>query len=139
MLHVFALLKCRCVPLYTFVAFVMTLTLMDLVRSDHFWPWGCPCLQAVCCADQQSCCPSGSSCNLVTKTCDRDLKLLSLSPGASTVWNVPCNGSFSCRTNFTCCKTASGRWGCCPFPEVKMIFTFETDIAFIITPCITYV
>lgn len=72
---------------------------------------------AVCCADQQSCCPSGSSCNLVTKTCDRDLKLLSLSPGASTVWNVPCNGSFSCRTNFTCCKTASGRWGCCPFPE----------------------
>lgn len=32
--------------------------------------------------------------------------------------DVPCDNVTSCPSSTTCCRLASGEWGCCPAPEV---------------------
>lgn len=82
-------------------------------------------LQAVCCEDHLHCCPHGTVCNLAASTCDGS------SGGAVTplLPNTPvfplqaedteCDESTSCPGNSTCCQALSGRWACCPLPQVN--------------------
>ncbi|XP_031700113.1 granulin b isoform X1 [Anarrhichthys ocellatus] len=88
--------------------------------------WGCcPLVKAVCCADQEHCCPQGYSCNMQTGTCEKK------NPNALTITlprvkvvrselgddeDVPCDvtGKFHCPKRDTCCKVSASEWACCP-------------------------
>uniref|UniRef100_A0A3B1JL26 Granulin a n=1 Tax=Astyanax mexicanus TaxID=7994 RepID=A0A3B1JL26_ASTMX len=88
----------------------------------------CPLPQAVCCDDFQHCCPHGKKCNVAAGTCE--------DPSGSVPWikkvpsrpisgkklpkvkaGVPCNATFACEDESTCCKNDKGGWSCCPLPE----------------------
>lgn len=82
-------------------------------------------LQAVCCKDHRHCCPNGRKCNMAEKTCDDDTssvpmvrKIPAIPRLDVSVGNVTCDSTTSCPDGTTCCKTTTGRCGCCPFPEV---------------------
>uniref|UniRef100_A0A3B1JDH6 Granulin a n=1 Tax=Astyanax mexicanus TaxID=7994 RepID=A0A3B1JDH6_ASTMX len=74
-------------------------------------------LDAVCCDDFQHCCPHGKKCNVAAGTCE--------DPSGSVPWIkkvpsrpiVPCNATFACEDESTCCKNDKGGWSCCPLPE----------------------
>ncbi|KAK9530831.1 hypothetical protein VZT92_012310 [Zoarces viviparus] len=86
--------------------------------------WGCcPLVKAVCCADQEHCCPQGYSCNMQTGTCEKKnpdaLALLTLPQVKvvrSELGDVPCDltGEFRCPARDTCCKVSASEWACCP-------------------------
>ncbi|XP_062270247.1 granulin b [Platichthys flesus] len=88
--------------------------------------WGCcPLVKAVCCADQEHCCPQGYTCNMQTGTCEKKNldELIQTLPqikvvrsGAGDAEDVPCDstGEFLCPGTDTCCKTSSTEWACCP-------------------------
>lgn len=91
--------------------------------------WGCcPLVKAVCCADQEHCCPQGYSCKMQTGTCEKknhNVLILTL-PQSKVVQseprhpeddaNVPCDstGEFHCPKQDTCCKVSNSAWACCP-------------------------
>ncbi|XP_064647998.1 SCO-spondin-like isoform X2 [Lineus longissimus] len=82
----------------------------------------CPLPQAVCCSDQVHCCPSGYSCDVSAGTCSKGastLKWLQKSPASPIPVNgVVCpDGASQCPSGNTCCKLASGQYGCCPMPQ----------------------
>ncbi|XP_028843305.1 granulin a isoform X2 [Denticeps clupeoides] len=86
----------------------------------------CPYPEAVCCDDHEHCCPKGTTCDLQKDTCDGGnghIPMLVKIPankkyeGAHSGMDVPCNSTASCPDGTTCCKTKSGDWACCPFPE----------------------
>ncbi|XP_049323815.1 granulin a isoform X9 [Astyanax mexicanus] len=89
----------------------------------------CPLPQAVCCDDFQHCCPHGKKCNVAAGTCE-DLsgsvpwikKVPSRPIGGKKLpkvkgADVPCNATFACEDETTCCKNDKGGWSCCPLPE----------------------
>ncbi|XP_022079844.1 granulins-like isoform X3 [Acanthaster planci] len=86
----------------------------------------CPYPLAVCCADHIHCCPHGYSCDISTATCHlHDLSLpwepkkeaALLSDPAVPEPNIVCpGGQAQCPSGNTCCRLASGQWGCCPLP-----------------------
>ena len=85
--------------------------------------------QAVCCSDHIHCCPSGYTCDVEKGTCDQGLKsqpwLTKLPAESIEVKSVPCpGGQVACPDGSTCCQTASGSWGCCPFPKVRKFVLF---------------
>ncbi|XP_038077891.1 uncharacterized protein LOC119745555 isoform X14 [Patiria miniata] len=85
--------------------------------------WGCcPLPNAVCCSDHQHCCPNGYKCDVSTGSCSKG--------GLTVPWaeknvakpvkveSVVCpDGQSECPDGNTCCKLASGQWGCCPLPN----------------------
>ncbi|ROI16392.1 Granulin [Anabarilius grahami] len=96
----------------------------------------CPMLQAVCCADQEHCCPQGYKCDLAQKTCVRPglpsmpwfRKKSALSVTQPSDDNTPeladpvnrhmCDAHTSCPRDDTCCFMSNlGKWGCCPLPK----------------------
>ncbi|XP_043911182.1 progranulin isoform X2 [Protopterus annectens] len=84
--------------------------------------WGCcPIPDAVCCEDHEHCCPQGTKCNLPAQTCDDSKGSTSLLTKTAALRkntkDVPCDDTSSCPDGSTCCKTASGSWGCCPIPD----------------------
>ncbi|KAM7081819.1 LOW QUALITY PROTEIN: progranulin [Ciconia maguari] len=105
--------------------------------------WGCcPLEQAVCCRDDQHCCPWGYTCNEAAQSCEKLLAPPRLLPapapprraptpppaplraagtqrGASTQpgASVPCDAARSCRGGQRCCRSRGGSWGCCPFAQ----------------------
>lgn len=95
--------------------------------------WGCcPLVKAVCCADQEHCCPQGYTCNMQTGTCEKknlDDGLVQASVPQTQVVrpesghpeddDVPCDsaGSVRCSGQETCCKTSPTDWACCPSPR----------------------
>uniref|UniRef100_UPI00398EE6B9 granulin b isoform X2 n=1 Tax=Pristiophorus japonicus TaxID=55135 RepID=UPI00398EE6B9 len=90
--------------------------------------WGCcPLEKAVCCEDRLHCCPTETRCDLEQSKCVSQY-------GTMEMWkkfpahrrfavkntkarNVPCNDTMACPDNDTCCKLASGQFGCCPLPN----------------------
>ena len=93
----------------------------------------CQYASASCCADQQHCCPSGTSCNLDTGSCDvnfaaaafRSLLMKKIDPSTvskktfvklvNSPQNVMCpDGKSECASGSTCCLTTDGVYGCCP-------------------------
>ncbi|XP_030645642.1 granulin a [Chanos chanos] len=95
-------------------------------RMSH-GEWGCcPLPEAVCCADQEHCCPKGYGCDVRAGSCVKTIWLQVQSvplthisspesqPGPSQHKDISCGGSYSCRTDQTCCKSSETTWGCCP-------------------------
>uniref|UniRef100_A0A803KDX3 Granulin n=1 Tax=Xenopus tropicalis TaxID=8364 RepID=A0A803KDX3_XENTR len=82
--------------------------------------WGCcPIAQAVCCDDHEHCCPpgytcSGGSCQQGVLSIPWFLKTPALKQNAR---DVQCDDMYSCADGQTCCRLASGDWGCCPIAQ----------------------
>ncbi|XP_048059702.1 granulin a isoform X10 [Megalobrama amblycephala] len=99
--------------------------------------WGCcPMPEAVCCRDRFHCCPHGTTCNLVTLTCNGNATSVPMSVIISAsdkeeqrqhkevkeevgkYIRVPCDAHTSCPDYTTCCLIAkTNKWGCCPLPN----------------------
>ena len=90
----------------------------------------CPKPNAVCCADQVHCCPSGYQCDTADGKCSMTnvqhplmelvahLTKESVLPKKEDVQSVECPDSGSCPDGDTCCpSTTPGRYGCCPKPN----------------------
>nr|XP_022310733.1 uncharacterized protein ZC84.1-like isoform X16 [Crassostrea virginica] len=81
----------------------------------------CPLSSAVCCSDKIHCCPMGYTCNVTTAQCQKGELTQTWTPSqkASLIsGNVMCpDGQHECKDGQTCCKLASGDWGCCPLPK----------------------
>lgn len=94
-------------------------------KPDGEWAC-CPLQQAVCCEDHVHCCPHDTVCNLSEGTCVEPLDLSLSVPlvkkfpailRPSQPANEKCDSSFSCPEDTSCCKLASGNWGCCPLQQ----------------------
>ncbi|KAJ7989490.1 hypothetical protein DPEC_G00305090 [Dallia pectoralis] len=90
--------------------------------------WGCcPLQQAVCCGDEEHCCPHGYSCNLGTGSCQKRMlfhfptvpltRVSASEPLTPQVKDIHCGGTFSCPDQETCCKDSATTWACCPAPN----------------------
>ncbi|XP_067869322.1 progranulin-like [Heterodontus francisci] len=90
--------------------------------------WGCcPLQEAVCCGDHLHCCPSETKCDLKQSKCVSKYGMMEMwkkfpahrrfAMRDTKVQVVQCNGTEVCPDNNTCCKLASGQFGCCPIPE----------------------
>ncbi|XP_042187867.1 progranulin-like [Callorhinchus milii] len=93
--------------------------------------WGCcPIPSATCCNDGVHCCPHGMNCDAENSFCTTDsirIPWFNKKPAliATDVVNsvgrdssvVNCDKTYFCKDGLTCCPTAMGRWGCCPFPN----------------------
>ncbi|KAF6027550.1 GRN [Bugula neritina] len=86
--------------------------------------WGCcPAPNAVCCSDHVHCCPSGYTCSTGTGQCIKGLSTIpwlnkeSAIVKAQQVEDVQCDSTHYCPSGNTCCRLASGQWGCCPAPN----------------------
>ncbi|KAG8446958.1 hypothetical protein GDO86_014410 [Hymenochirus boettgeri] len=82
--------------------------------------WGCcPIEQAVCCDDHVHCCPPGYTCSegdCVQR--GHSIPWFSKTPARrQTVADVKCDDFASCPDKQTCCRLASGEWGCCPIEQ----------------------
>ncbi|XP_018092920.1 uncharacterized protein LOC443608 isoform X1 [Xenopus laevis] len=89
-------------------------------KVDHTYGC-CSILSAVCCSDHLHCCPGGTTCDLVHKKCvsrNGEGPLLRQMPAIQQDSNlVPCDVATTCPNNNTCCRLASGKWGCCPIEK----------------------
>lgn len=85
--------------------------------------WGCcPFKKAVCCEDHIHCCPEGFTCHTEKGTCEQGALQVpwvrkTQSHPSPPERGVPCDNFASCPQGHTCCRIASGEWGCCPTPE----------------------
>ncbi|RXN33151.1 granulins-like isoform X2 [Labeo rohita] len=91
--------------------------------------WGCcPYPEAVCCPDQQHCCPTGYRCDLHRRSCIKTtwlhVEIVPLAyiggqnPQSSvSEKGIQCGGGYSCQDSQTCCPTSQTTWGCCPSPK----------------------
>ncbi|KAG8446959.1 hypothetical protein GDO86_014411 [Hymenochirus boettgeri] len=84
----------------------------------------CPMLTAVCCSDHYHCCPSGTICDLAHKKCVSPSgegplldKIPAVQEGNFVSSDVQCDDLSSCPDKQTCCRLASGEWGCCPIEQ----------------------
>ncbi|KAK3609314.1 hypothetical protein CHS0354_026234 [Potamilus streckersoni] len=88
--------------------------------------WGCcPLEKAVCCSDHLHCCPHGTKCDVSEGKCiqgeivtDWFEKTPASKKDSLSVGSVVCqDGQHACPDGNTCCKLASGEWGCCPLEK----------------------
>uniref|UniRef100_A0A671SCK2 Granulins domain-containing protein n=1 Tax=Sinocyclocheilus anshuiensis TaxID=1608454 RepID=A0A671SCK2_9TELE len=91
--------------------------------------WGCcPLPEAVCCPDQEHCCPKGYRCDLRRRSCIKTtwlhVEIVPLAhiddqkPQSSiSEKDIQCGGGYSCKDSETCCPTSQTTWGCCPSPK----------------------
>lgn len=40
--------------------------------------------------------------------------------------SVDCDGDYSCQSDYTCCKTSSNEWACCPYRNAICCSKFDT-------------
>ena len=75
----------------------------------------------MCCSDGVHCCPNGYTCDVAQGSCERgDMRVDWFEKMPAKMPNpVPCDNTHECPTGNTCCKLASGEWGCCPKPNVR--------------------
>lgn len=91
--------------------------------------------QAVCCDDHVHCCPQGTTCNLVSDTCDSSgssvsLRLFRKTPTLSFTPQIPplgreevlCDPTHRCPGLKTCCRNQQGGWSCCPLVQVRAVY-----------------
>ncbi|XP_024913512.1 granulin b isoform X2 [Cynoglossus semilaevis] len=100
-------------------------------KTSGLWAC-CPLPQAVCCSDQEHCCPKGYKCNVAQQTCDKPggltlpwlLKVPALQREPTRAVSLPaqlarkmCDSNTSCPKDTTCCfMEQTQKWGCCPLP-----------------------
>ncbi len=94
----------------------------------------CPYVKAVCCSDGEHCCPNGFSCELESGSCVKSylpeavrvpmlrklpaLPMTANYPGGRKPSTIVCpDGKSECENKQTCCKLASGTYGCCPYEK----------------------
>jgi hypothetical protein len=85
-------------------------------------------LQAVCCTDGKHCCPEGTTCDVSSGKCNRgDLAVVDwVEKVPAIITDVVCpDGQSKCQTGQTCCKLATGDYGCCPIPKVRLMPLFN--------------
>ena len=77
--------------------------------------------QAVCCSDHVHCCPHGYACDVSHSKCNLGNTKIDWfkKEVAIKVGNVICDSTHECPNGNTCCKLASGKWGCCQIPNVS--------------------
>ncbi|XP_068118179.1 progranulin-like [Hyperolius riggenbachi] len=78
----------------------------------------CPMIAAVCCGDHIHCCPAGTNCDLTEQKCvsgDSKINMFTKTPALREEATVQCDATSVCPGSETCCRLASGEWGCCPF------------------------
>jgi progranulin len=92
--------------------------------------WGCcPFPRATCCSDNVHCCPQSYSCDILKQQCVQGVnnettpwakKLpapVSSSEAAAPPENLICPDGTSCLGASACCRTLSGRYSCCNYPN----------------------
>ncbi|XP_051995507.1 granulin a isoform X3 [Xyrauchen texanus] len=91
--------------------------------------WGCcPLPEAICCPDQEHCCPKGYECDLHGQSCVKSVWLQMDTVPLTHIGgpkqqphiskkDIQCGGSYSCLDGETCCPTSETSWGCCPSPK----------------------
>ncbi|XP_077068624.1 granulin a isoform X2 [Siphateles boraxobius] len=84
----------------------------------------CPHPEAVCCQDQEHCCPKGYKCDLRKRSCIKATWLFvervplahigvqKPQPSVSEK-DIQCGGGYGCQDGQTCCPTSQTSWGCC--------------------------
>ena len=79
----------------------------------------CPLPNAECCSDGLHCCPSGYTCNVAAGTCTKgDMTVPFFTKIEAKPKDVVCpGGQYTCPDGDTCCKLATGDYGCCPLPK----------------------
>lgn len=80
----------------------------------------CPHPKAVCCADGKHCCPHGYRCNSSSMTCVKQtetVRFLNTTASVRKLKIICPGGKDGCLDGDTCCKSASGGYGCCPEPN----------------------
>ncbi|XP_069807569.1 progranulin isoform X2 [Dendropsophus ebraccatus] len=80
----------------------------------------CPFMSAVCCSDFVHCCPSGTTCDVTRKKCvnaNFEIPMYNKLPVLQEKATVKCDDTASCPGTATCCRLASGEWGCCPYEK----------------------
>ncbi|XP_053555959.1 progranulin [Bombina bombina] len=91
------------------------------LQSDKSTYGCCPFMSAVCCSDNIHCCPSGMLCDLIHNKCvlgRLEIPMYTKSPALQEeVMDVPCDETSRCPNKNTCCRLASGEWGCCPIEQ----------------------
>ncbi len=101
--------------------------------------WGCcPLVKAVCCSDKETCCPNGYTCGS-GGTCQKGSEIISSlnkfpslkkthqSPRVVQKVSIICpDGQSQCPNASSCCKLASGQWGCCPVVKAVCCTDKET-------------
>ena len=97
---------------------------------DNVLPWliNLIVLQAVCCTDGKHCCPGGTTCDVSSGKCNRgDLTVVDwIEKVPAIITDVICpDGQSKCQTGQTCCKMATGDYGCCPIPKVRLMPLFN--------------
>uniref|UniRef100_A0A3Q3WGW6 Granulins domain-containing protein n=1 Tax=Mola mola TaxID=94237 RepID=A0A3Q3WGW6_MOLML len=92
--------------------------------------WGCcPLQNAVCCPDKQHCCPHGYTCDPTSTSCHKRLwvALTPLDVLGSRLRDVKCDEQTSCQDGQTCCRMSATMWGCCPYPNVCVLFEIKAS------------
>lgn len=97
--------------------------------------WACCLLpQAVCCEDQEHCCPQGYTCDVAHESCEhhflprmpwvRNQRAPSVTRSfdakteSDSQNGQKCDAQTSCPRSSTCCYMAKlSKWGCCPLPQ----------------------
>ena len=84
----------------------------------------CPLVNAVCCPDQTHCCPNNFTCDASKGTCVKEAstfsalhKLFEPLYNGKVKENVCPDGESECSDINTCCKTDTGKYGCCELPQ----------------------
>ncbi|XP_048782449.1 progranulin-like [Lagopus muta] len=104
--------------------------------------WGCcPMPEAVCCRDEEHCCPRATSCDLERGRCVSpvgDFAMATKFPAwkrprgaaarpqplvpAVALRRLTCpDNSSACPDSATCCQLPSGRYGCCPLQKRECV------------------
>jgi len=95
----------------------------------------------VCCWDRFHCCPHGTTCDIITLTCNSNTTSVPMSDIISDsdkeeprqqeevkeevgkYIRVPCDAHTSCPEHTTCCLIVkTNKWGCCPLPNVSVTY-----------------
>ena len=81
----------------------------------------CPVPNALCCKDEEHCCPAGYTCEVGAETCtkgDSVIPMFKKQPAINAPQNNVCPDQRSeCSGSDTCCLLKSGQYGCCPLPN----------------------
>jgi hypothetical protein len=83
----------------------------------------------VLCSDGKHWCPEGTVCDISSRKCTRGTGLVldwfEKMPTVLRSEKVVCpDGQSECKAGQTCCKLASGNYGCCPLPKVDILLLF---------------
>jgi hypothetical protein len=80
--------------------------------------------QAVCCTDGRHCCPAHTVCDSRTGKCKKGDLVVPMVKKLEALQqkNHDCGGNVTCPQENTCCMMKKGDLGCCPVPNVSVVY-----------------